>query len=195
LCLYWIIFGLYLPIVISFFWRPIFIQRYGLPVLVPLLLIISYIISWFRFKYMIIITIVMMTLPLYNTLSYLETPQHDYPAVIYMLNKLNDDQSPVYLTHLPYCDSYKNPELYGLRYYGYAGNEINLITMKYPDFISIANPDIIQTKKRIFVVVFNKWPAIEEYFKSHLRAYRIFHFGYMHLLEVEKEGSQGRWVN
>lgn len=194
LCLYWIIFGLYLPVVVSYFWRPIFIQRYGFPVLVPLLVIISYIISLFRFKYMMMITIVMITLPVYNTLNYLEMPKLDYPAVIYMLNKLNDDQSPVYLTHLPYCEGYKNPELYGLRYYGYKGKEINLITMSYPDFISIANPEIIQKKKRIFIVVFNKWPAIEGYFKSDLRAYRIFHFGYMHLFEVEKEGIQGRWT-
>lgn len=192
LCLYWIIFSLYLPVVISYFWRPIFIQRYGLPVLVPLLIIISYIISQFRFKYMMIITLLMITLPVYNTFNYLGMPKFDYPATIYMLNKLNDDQSPVYVTHFPYCEGYKNPELFGLRYYGYKGKEINLITMSYPDFVSIANPEIIQKNKRIFIVAFNKWPAIEEYFKSDLRAYRIFHFGYMHLFEVEKEDIRER---
>jgi len=191
LCLYWMAFSLYLPLVISYVWRPVYIDRYGFPVLVPLAMILSSVVARFRFKYMAAAAAMLSALLAYNTAQHLAgVSKVDYAATVYALDQLNKDGSPVYVTHYPYCEGYRNPELYGLRYYGYKGKDIRLLTMAYPDFTKIADPGAIPKDRRIFVVAFNKWPAVEAYFRSQWRAYRILHFGYMHLFEIEKEGIQ-----
>jgi len=195
LCLYWIFFSLYVPLVISYVWRPVYIDRYGFPVLVPLAMILSSIVARFRFRYMAAAAAMLSALLAYNTAQYLAgVSKVDFAAAVYALDQLNNDGSPVYVTHYPYCEGYQNPELYGLRYYGYKGKDIRLLTMAYPDFTTIADPGAIPKDRRIFVVAFNKWPAVEAYFRSQWRAYRILHFGYMHLFEVEKEGIRNPWT-
>ncbi len=194
LCLSWIACSLYLPVVVSYFWRPLYIPRYGLPVMVPLLVIIAYVISWFRLKPMVLIILAVCTLPIYNTWNYLQIPKSEYHAIVSTLEGLNNDHSPVYVMNYPYCADFQSPELFGLRYYGYNAENVSLITLRYHNHIAIADPEKIRGDRRVFIVSFIHWPVVEEFLKSQSRAYRIFHLGYLHLFEVEKEGIRGRWT-
>lgn len=195
LCLFWVLSSLYLPLVISYFVRPVYIDRYGFPVLVPLAIVIATVVSRFNTKTQVVVMLVILTLPFYETFDWLKNPRTDYPKLVEKLRELNDDQNPIFVADWPYCENFINPESYGLRYYGYEKTKITLLLLNYPRHVAIRYPGQLPSDQHLFVVSFVGWKAIEKYLKDQPRAFRMFKFGELHLFEIEKEMTKARWLS
>lgn len=193
-CLLWVFSSLYFPLVISYFVRPVYYTRYGLPVLVPLAIVIATVVSRFHTKTQVLVMVVILALPLHGTRNLLKYPRADYPKLVEKLRELNDDQSPLFVTDWPYCEKFINPEAYGLRYYGYEKTKIELLPLRYPLQVAIRDPSQLPSDQHLFVVCFQGWKAIEEYLKDQPRAFRMFKFGHLHLFEIEKEMVPAGWL-
>jgi len=186
LCVFWIICSLYSLILISYIGRPIYVKRYGLPVLIPIIILIAVLLCRVRALPRIAIFMAIIILPLSTSIDFIIMDRLDYKHTITKLRELNNERSPVFVTDWAYCENFINPEIYGMRYYGYNEHELKLLFLRFPKPIEILDPGIIPEDKRLFIIAYVGENAIEEYLKKNLRNYRIFTYGKLSLFEVQK---------
>jgi uncharacterized membrane protein len=186
LCVFWIICSLYSLIVISYIGRPIYVKRYGLPVLVPIIILIAVLLCRIRALPRIAIFMAIIILPLSTSIDFIFLDRLDYKHTITKLREINHERSTVFVTDGTYCENFINPEIYGMRYYGYNEQELKLLFLRYPKPVEIAEPVMIPEDKRFFVIAYVGKSAVEDYLKKNLRNYRIFTYGNLSLFEVQK---------
>lgn len=184
LCVFWIISNLYILLLISYFGRPIYKERYALPVIVPLIILISLIITRFRGISIIAAMCALSILPLSASMDLIKNDRLYYKQMILKLREINYDRSPVFVTNIPYCEGFINPEIYAMKYYGYG--ESNLLELGSYDSIEIKDPNIVLENRRIIVVAHSGKKYLEDYMRHNKRNYRIFKYGNLWLFEVEK---------
>jgi hypothetical protein len=185
LCIFWIISNLYILLVISYFGRPIYEERYALPVIVPLLILISLIIARFRVISIIVIMSALCVLPLSDSMDLIKKDRFYYYRMISKIREINHDRSPVFVTNYPYCDGFINPEIYGMKYYGYDESNLHLLELPYYDFIGRKEPNIELENRRMIVVAHGGKRILENYIRKIKRNYQIFKYGNLWLFEVE----------
>lgn len=189
LCLWWIMFNFFIVIIISIAIRPIYVERYFLPSVVPISILIAIFINRIKGKLQYSALIFLIFILLYDT--YYKKPLliTNYPKMVKYLSNCNNADSEIFVVDLAYCEKYINPELYGLRYYGLSDNNIKLLEIKYPYNISIRDPKELPVDKRLLVVCRTVSGKIEEYFNYQGRAHRKISFGSIFVIEVEKQGT------
>jgi len=198
LCALWIGFGLYFLVFVSYAVRPIYVSRYGLPIQVPLAAFLGAALARLRMPWLPLAVGALLTLPAARLLqSDLRDDARDYTHLIEALRAENTDQSPVYVTNLPYLPDFHNTELIGLRYYGYQSDESEPLVELARDRngqVVLAEGVTLPREYRLFVVAAIGAPAIEGKLQGEGRAYRRQDFGTLTLLEIEKAGEPGRWL-
>jgi 4-amino-4-deoxy-L-arabinose transferase-like glycosyltransferase len=198
LCVLWVVSSLYLLLAVSHFIRPVYQLRYGLPAIVPLIILSVVLISRLRPFVQVIILMLVLFFTLSGTMKVFQGKifpyNNGYPQLVAWLHQVNDDQSPVFVTDWAYCDGFINPEAYGMRYYGSQTKNIKLLPLRYPYQQAILNPNQLTVDSRFFVVGYMGRDLIDQYLKSQPRDYRTRQFGHLWLYEAEKEGSTARWL-
>jgi len=194
LCAFWICNSLFLLIWISYFWHPVYLYRYTIPVIVPFTILFVMQIDRLSkyFQWVILLLVVCVMIPS-TAAKILEVP-NDYPGLVRELNKMNEDHSEVFVTNWAYTENFINPEVWGLKYYGYNEPWIKLIKWNYPFGNSIQDDSQFPVDKRFFVVAFAGKKIIINYLEQQPRAFRVKHFRWMDLIEVEKQGERARWL-
>ena len=186
LCIFWIICSLYVLIFISYIGRPIYVKRYGLPVLVPIMILISVLLCRIPALPRIAMFMAIIILPLSASVDLMFWDRLDHKHLITTLRELNHERSPIFVTDWAYCENFINPEIYGMKYYGYNEEELKILPMRTPKSIEIAKPELIPGDKRFFVIAYVGKSAVEDYLKKNLRNYRIFTYGNLSLFEIQK---------
>ena len=194
LCALWIFNSLFLLIWISYFWRPVYLYRYTIPVIVPFTIMFVMQIDRLSKYYQWIILFFVICLMIPGTAGAILEVRNDYPALVNELRKINDDHSEVFVTNWAYTEKFINTEVWGLKYYGYNEPGIKLIKWNYPFGNSIEDDSQFPVDKRFFVVAFAGKKIITKYLEQQPRAFRIKHFKWLDLIEVEKQGERARWL-
>ncbi|HXZ84836.1 MAG TPA: glycosyltransferase family 39 protein [Myxococcota bacterium] len=199
LCLSWIGFGLYFLVAVSYLVRPIYVPRYGLPVMVPLAALLASALLRIRVPWRWLVVAALLTLPAARLLQLdLREDGRDYLHLVDALRAQNADQSPVLVGNLPYLPDFRNCELYGLHYYGWAADEseslLPLVRTASGD-VALRDGDLLPRDRRVFVVTGIGAGGVEAYLQARGRAYRRQDFGTLSLIEIERAGVPGRWLS
>jgi len=199
LCLSWVGFGLYFLVAVSYFIRPVYVPRYGLPVMVPLAALLAAALQRVRTPWRCVAAAALLTLPAARLLQLgLREDGRDYVHLVDALRAENTDGSPVFVGHLPYLPDFRNCELYGLRYYGWAPDEseplLPLARERNGD-VSLRDGDLLPRDRRVFVMTGIGAAGIESWLSGRGRAYRRQDFGGLSLIEIERAGAPGRWLS
>ena len=201
LCLLWIAFGLYFLVLVSYAMRPIYVSRYGLPVVVPLAAFLGAALARIRMPWQLAAVLALLSLPAARLLQLdLRPDARDYEHLIDALRVRNTDGSPLYVGDLPYLSDFVNTEVTGLRYYGYADGETETLLplVRGADGqVQLRDGSLLPSDRRVFVLSVSGvgTPAIEAYLQGEGRAYRRSDFGALSLIELERTGTQGRWLS
>ena len=199
LCLAWIGFGLYFLVAVSYFVRPIYVPRYGLPVMVPLAALLAVTLQRIRTPWHWLVAGALLTLPAARLLQLdLREDGRDYVHLVEALHAENADGSPVFVGHLPYLPDFRNCELYGLRYYGWSTDEdepLLPLTREANGDVALHDGDVLPRDRRVFVATGIGAAGIESWLSGRGRAYRRQDFGGLSLIEIERSGFPGHWLS
>ena len=188
LCVLWLINSLYLPIIISYFYRPIFYFRYAFPVMVPFSILLAIFICKMRRASKFILLLLVLIMIFSKTIFLYNFHNNDYSSLINQLRHMNIDQSPVFVVDWAYCDNFINPETYGLRYYGYNSKNIFLLKLNYPYNLSIREPNNLSDFDHFYVVSFILLAEeIDRYLKGRGKPYTSIKFGSLQLFEIKRD--------
>jgi len=190
LCGLWIVFSLGVPVAISSV-RPIYHVRYGLPVLMPVLLLQLAGLQRMRrlWTVVIIVLVLFINLPMIKGVL---LGRLGFPQVIAWIQDNHDEGAPVFVTDWGYCDNWINPEQFGLRYYGLPQERIRLLPLKYPFGSGLRCPEQMRTDQRVIVVGHIGGAEIAEYLRAESRDYQVHAFDVLFLFDIEKPAGRTR---
>jgi len=153
LCASWIAFGLLAFPVIELLYRPLLVTRYALQATLPLLAgALAFAGGLHRFALLFpaaaALALCVPSLP--GALQ----PAPGLRELTAWLSSSAPRDAPVLVMDWAYAPGFVNPELVGLRYYGFDRSDVRLLELAYPDDIHIRNPEILPERGRAFIVGF-----------------------------------------
>ncbi len=185
LCVAWIFIGVVVPaFIIPFLWRPVYITRYGLPVIIPILLLVLVANELlFQKKLRIATPVVLVMLMLPQTMK-TATNRRGFPDVVEWIQNNTDEDLPVYVADWSYVDGFINPEIVGMQYYGLDDREFRLLKLNHPYGSGFASPELIPLQERFVLVTFLNIDGIGEHFQNTTRNYQLTWLDTMAIFDV-----------
>lgn len=189
LCAAWIGVGFFVPILISQTLKPVFVLRYALPIIVPVLLLgIVYLASANR----VVLAVVLLLVLLDNGAdSYRQvvSPPSGMRQLVGWVNKNAEGSAPLLVADYPWCEGYVSSELVGLQYYGIGNREVSMVTVesleKTPGDEDAA---VLPAERCYFVCFMGTSNPLRERLHRVGRAYREIEFGKLFLFVLEPRG-------
>ena len=153
LCASWIAFGLLAFPLIELLYRPLLATRYALQATVPLLAgALAFAGSLHRLA-LLAPAAAALALCIPSLPRALE-PAPGLRELTAWLGRSAPRAAPILVMDWAYAPGFVNPELVGLRYYGFDRPEVRLLELAYPDDIHIRNPEVLPERGRAFIVGF-----------------------------------------
>ncbi len=174
----WVGFGLFVPIAGSILYKPGFVMRYALPVTIPMLamgLVYAYRLN----RTVFILTVVALfgyTLPKAVSQTRPQPGMRELVATLHAQAKVTDR---IRVADWKFSDDYINPEVYGMRYYGYEGSADLIPVKEFEDWLR--SPDEkarVLPAGRTFMICFGSTVnPVRDYLSRRGRAFEIREFG------------------
>lgn len=189
LCAVWIALVFFVPILISQTLKPVFVLRYALPIIVPVLLLgIVYLSAANR----VVLAMVLLLVLLDNSVdSYRQvvSPASGMRQLVQWVHKNTDQSAPLLVADYPWCEGYVSSELVGLQYYGIGDRDVSLVTVKSlekkPGDEGAA---VLPAERCYFVCFMGTSNPLRDRLRTAGRVYRELEFGKLFLFVLEPQG-------
>ncbi|MEW4487332.1 glycosyltransferase family 39 protein [Thalassoglobus sp. JC818] len=183
LCLIWILFAMLIPAWgISLIWRPVYEFRYGLPAMVPIIVLTMRSVTLLNRGWQLVALMLIAAAMVPGILVEFERSE-GFPEVVAWVESQPDDSTEIYVTDWSYCEEFRHPELVGLAYYGLAGDPPKLLPLKYPYAREVADSFTAPTG-RIVCIAFIGHEEVLEYFEERGSDVNRHQFGSLTVLEI-----------
>lgn len=151
LCCFWIGCGLGLPVALSAV-RPLYRFTYGIPVIVPVILLLLTGLSRLR---PVGLPLAIALLGAVNLSLLRVVPQglQSFPQVIEWIEANCAAGTPVYLGDWNYGSNWISPERTGMEYYGFSGELMEPLPTRFPRGFSLLHPERIPRDRRSVLIL------------------------------------------
>ncbi|MDA7527983.1 glycosyltransferase family 39 protein [bacterium] len=184
-CIIWILVAVIIPaFIVPIVWRPVYITRYGLPAMIPLLLLVLVANDLLVPRKIRIIIPTIVVLLLVSQLQKSVTPRRGFPEVVNWIQSTTHENSTVFVADWSYVEGFVNPEIVGMQYYGLKDRKFRLLKLNHPYGSGFANPNLIPQQERFILVAFLNIDGISEHFDQTSRKYRLLWFDSLGVFNV-----------